>query len=123
MGHGGLADSEFFQLPQKVDTLVGFGDDNIGVVLPSKGLVNGGPEEGEGGDLLHYLTLDGEREMWASSRPKIHYNLLGFRDVECQIIRLTPRHQLFNPFAIVRFIIFGNEAHLRGVISEREKLH
>ena len=116
MGHGGLVDTEFFQLPQKVEMLVGFGDDKIGVVLPSEGL---GKEE----TCSVYLALDGEGEMWSSSRPKSHYHFLGFRDVECQIIRLTPRHQLFNPFAIVRFIIFGNEAHLRGVISEREKLH
>ena len=86
MGHGGLADSEFFQLPQKVEALVGFRDDDVGVVLPSERLMDGGPEEREGGDLLHYLALDGEGEMWARSCPEVHHHFLGFRDVKCQII-------------------------------------
>lgn len=93
-------------------------DDAAGVVTPGEGVGEVNPNVFQAGNHLHSYAVNVERRGYSARLPKVHDHLLGFIDVEDEVVLLAPQSQTLYLLPVCHLVLVGDEPHHCCVISE-----
>ena len=110
--------SKLPQPSQEEEALVSLLHNGLSVDGPCEFLSNVDTEELETADSLHRCSIDGDGAVFSVFLPEVHHKLLGFTDVEGEVVILTPACQSVHLLSVGCFIIVSDQTYHRRIVSK-----
>ena len=117
-GHDGWWSTCPSEFSQEVEAALGFLRQWCSVGGPGEVFTDVHPQEFGAAHSLHSSTVDGQWQVLGVTSLEVNNNLLGFADVQQEVVIPAPRGQKVDLHPVLSLIALGDETHQSCVVSK-----